>query len=164
MNTKMILPGVALALTVAGAPLASPQDAAKQRADTDNMVELLRKDVRAQKSDIIAKTMALDASQSAIFWPIYKLYEAERQAVGDEKLGIIQDFAEHFETLNDANAKGLIERSFVVEQKRLDVEKKYKDELLKVLPGKVVARFLQVDSRLNNLINLETSSQIPLVH
>jgi hypothetical protein len=163
MNTKMILPGVALALTVAVAPLASAQDAAKQRADVDNMVELMRKDVRAQKSDIIAKTMSLDAAQAAIFWPLYKQYEADLQVVNNDRLAVIQDFAEHFDTLNDANAKGLIERSFVVEQKRLDAQKKCKDEMLKVLPGKVVARFLQVDSRLNNLISLETSSQIPLV-
>jgi hypothetical protein len=164
MNTKMILPGVALALTVAGAPLASSQDAAKQRADIDNMVELLRKDVRGQKSEIIAKTMNFDAAQAATFWPIYKQYETERQAIGDERLGVIQDLAEHFDTLNDAKAKGLIERSFVIEQKRLDLEKKYKDEFLKVLPAKVVGRFLQVETRLNNLISLETSSQIPLVH
>lgn len=164
MNTKMILPAVALALTVAGAPLTSAQDAAKERADMDNLVELMRKDVRAQKSDIVAKTMSLDAAQAAIFWPVYKQYEAELQTVNNDRLAVIQDLAEHFETLNDANAKGLLERSFVVEQKRLDVQKKYKDEMLKVLPAKVVARFFQVDSRVNSLIGLETSSQIPLVH
>jgi len=36
--------------------------------------------------------------------------------------------------------------------------------MLKVLPTKTVARFFQVETRLNNLINLEISSQIPLVN
>ena len=36
--------------------------------------------------------------------------------------------------------------------------------MLKDLPTKTVARFLQVETRLNNLINLEISSQIPLVN
>jgi len=41
--------------------------------------------------------------------------------------------------------------------------KKYKGEFLKVLPAKTVARFLQVDSRLNVLLDLAAASQIPLV-
>ena len=64
---------------------------------------------------------------------------------------------------NDANATGLLERSFGIEDKRMAIEKKYKAEMLKVLPGKVVARFFQVDRRVNNLIDLKLSSQIPLV-
>ena len=126
--------------------------------------EALRKDVRAQKSDIISKTMNFDATQAAAFWPVYKAYEAERQALGNDRLAVIQDFADHFETLNDANAKGLLDRSMVIEEKRVALEKRYAGEFLKVLPGKTVARFFQVESRLNNLINLELASQIPLVN
>ena len=50
------------------------------------------------------------------------------------------------------------------EDKRLALTKKYKDELLKVLPAKTVARFLQVDSRLNKLVDLTIASEIPLVY
>src|SRR5262245_60503236 len=87
---------------------ASAKSAAATAADVDKLVELMRKDVRAQKADIIAKTMSLDSTQAAAFWPVYKQYETERQALGDERLGIIQDFAEHYDTLNDTNAKGLV--------------------------------------------------------
>ena len=71
--------------------------------------------MRAEKSDIIAKTMKLDATQAAAFWPVYKAYEAEREALGDQRLAVIQDLAEHFDTLNDAKAKGLLDRSFAIE-------------------------------------------------
>jgi hypothetical protein len=166
MTKKTIPLAAALALTV-GVSMASAQaesDAAKKRADLDRLVELMRKDVRAEKADIVAKTMELDADQAAAFWPVYKQYEAEAKALGDERLAVIQDLAEHFESLNDAKAKGLLERSLNVEEKRVALQRKYADEMLKVLPAKVVARFFQVDSRINNLINLEVSSQIPLVY
>jgi hypothetical protein len=156
-----------LASLVAMSALAQTPSAAgtgSQAADDDKLVELVRKDVRAEKADIIGKTMKLDAAQAAAFWPVYKAYETERQALGNERLAVIQDLAEHFDGLNDAKAKGLLDRSFAIEDKRLALEKKYKDELLKVLPAKVVARFFQVESRLNNLINLEISSAIPLVN
>jgi hypothetical protein len=167
MSTNARASAVLLALTIAVPVVALAQarskTAAEANADTERLVELLRKDVRAAKADIVGKTMNFDAAQAAAFWPVYKAYEAERQALGDARLGVIQDLAEHFETLNDAKAKGLLDRSFALEEQRLALEKKYKDELLKVLPAKTVARFFQVDSRINNLINLEISSQIPLV-
>jgi hypothetical protein len=142
----------------------TPPAGGAKAADTDKMIELLRKDVRAEKADIVAKTMKLDSAQATAFWPVYKAYEAERQALGDQRLAVIQDLAEHFDNLNDAKAKGLLDRSFAIEEQRLALEKKYKEEFLKVLPAKTVARFFQVESRLNNLINLEISSAIPLVN
>ena len=42
------------------------------------------------------------------------------------------------------------------------VEKKYKDEMLKALPAKLVARFFQLDRRINMLIDLTLSGKIPL--
>jgi hypothetical protein len=52
----------------------------------------------------------------------------------------------------------------VFEEKKLALSKKYKDEMLKVLPAKTVARFFQVDSRLNKLVELTVASEIPLVY
>lgn len=146
---------------IAGAQTAPAAEA--KPADIDKAIELYRKDVRAEKSDIIAKTMKLDTAQASAFWPVYKAYEAERQTLGDQRLAVIQDLAEHFDTLNDAKAKGLLDRSMAIQEQRVVLEKKYKDEFLRVLPAKTVARFFQVDSRVNNLIDLKISSQIPLV-
>jgi len=165
MKTKTLTwAATGLMLAVAASTTVRAQAPAAKAPDVDKLIELVRKDVRGQKADIIAKTMNFDAAQAAAFWPVYKAYEAERQALGNERLGVIQDLAEHFESLNDAKAKGLLDRSLVIEEKRVALEKRYAGEFLKVLPAKTVARFLQVESRLNNLINLELSSQIPLVN
>jgi hypothetical protein len=161
-NTLAIMVGAAVGLW-ATAPAFAQAKAADKPADVDQLVELLRKDVRAQKADIVAKTMKLDADQAAAFWPVYKAYDAERQALGDQRLFVIQDLADHFDALNDAKAKGLLERSLAIEEQRLALEKKYKDEFLKVLPAKTVARFFQVESRLDKLIDLKVASEIPLV-
>jgi len=166
MKRATCIQAAAIALCLASSieALAQQAPAKAPGADVDKLIELMRKDVRAGKADIVGKTMAFDAAQAAAFWPLYKQYETERQALGNERLAVIQDLAEHFDTLNDAKAKGLLERSFAIEDKRLALERKWKDEMLKVLPAKTVARFFQVETRLNNLINLEISSQIPLVN
>ena len=176
MKKTMLCAAAAVAVAMLSAGLAAAQtppakarpsaaaDPAQVRADNDKAVEALRKDARAGKADILGKTMALDSTQAAVFWPLYKQYEAESKTLGDERVGIIQDLAEHFDSLDDAKAKGLIERQVAFEDKRLALTKKYKDEMLKVLPAKTVARFLQVDSRLNKLIDLTIASEIPLVY
>jgi len=157
----MLSAGFAAAQTAAAK---APADPAKVRAEIDKAIEVLRKDARAGKSDILGKTMKLDSAQAAAFWPLYKQYEAEVKVLGDERLTIIQDLAEHFDSLDDAKAKALLDRQMALEDKKLAVAKKYKDEMLKVLPAKTVARFLQVDSRLNKLAELAVASDIPLVY
>lgn len=157
----MLSAGTAAAQT-AGAK--APADPAKIRAEIDKAIEAMRKDARAGKSDILGKTMELDAKQAAAFWPLYKAYEAELQTVNNERLAIIQDLAEHFDTLDDAKAKGLLDRQLAYEDKKLALMKKTKDEMLKALPAKTVARFFQIDSRLNALAGLTIASEIPLVY
>ena len=142
----------------------APADPAQARAEVDKAIEAMRKDARAGKSDILGKTLKLDSAQAAVFWPVYKQYEAEAKVLGDERLGIIQDLAEHFDALDDVKAKALLDRQMALEDKKLALQKKYKDEMLKVLPAKTVARFLQVDSRLNKLVELAVASEIPLVY
>jgi hypothetical protein len=142
----------------------APADPAKIQAEIDKAIEKLRVDARAGKADILGKTMKLDSQQAAAFWPVYKQYEAEAKALGDERLGIIQDLSDHFDSLDDVKAKALLERQLALEDKKLALTKKTKDEMLKVLPAKTVARFFQVDSRLNKLVELTVASEIPLVY
>ena len=172
MRKTILCAAAAVAVTMLFAgPLAAqtaaakaPADPAKVRAEIDKAIEALRSDARAGKSDILGKTMKLDSAQAAAFWPVYKQYEAEAKVLGDERVAIIQDLADHFDALDDVKAKALLDRQMALEDKKLALTKKYKDEMLKVLPAKSVARFLQVDSRLNKLVELAVASEIPLVY
>lgn len=162
----MLSAGFAAAQTAAAKPAAAkaPADPAQVRAEIDKAIAAMRKDVQAGKADILGKTMQLDATQAATFWPLYKQYQTEAQVLGDERVGIIQDLADHFDSLDDAKAKALLDRQMALEGKKLALQMKYKDEMLKVLPAKTVARFFQVDSRLNKLVELTVASEIPLVY
>lgn len=150
------------AATLAAAP--APDHHEGEEQDLQELIELMRKDVRAEKADIVAKTMELDADEAAAFWPVYKKYEAEATTLGDERLAIITDYADNIDTLTDEKAKDLITRSVALEGKEQALKEQYLKEFLAVVPAKVVARFFQVDNRINTLIDLELSGQIPLVY
>ena len=157
----MLSAGFAAAQTAAAKPAPDP---AQVRADIDKAIEALRKDARAGKADIVGKTMALDSTQAAAFWPLYKQYETEVKLLGDERLAIIQDLAEHFDEPRRRQGQGAARPPDGLEDKRVALTKKYKDVMLKALPAKTVARFFQVDSRLNKLVDLTVASEIPLVY
>ncbi len=165
---KTLAVGTALAALVLSVPALTAAPAPNQHEgemqDVDQLIELMRKDVRADKADIVAKTMELDAEEAATFWPVYKEYEAELKTLGDERLAIIKDYADHVDTLTDEKARDLITRSVALEGKEHALKTQYLDKFLAVLPAKIVARFFQVEARINNLIDLELSSQIPLAY
>ena len=165
---KMLAAGATLAAVAFSAAVLvaapAPDHHEGEEQDIQQLIDLMRKDVRAEKADIVAKTMELDADEAAAFWPVYKKYEAEGKALGDERLAIITDYADNIDTLTDEKAKDLITRSVALEGKEQALKEQYLQEFLAVVPAKVVARFFQMDNRINTLIDLELSSQIPLVY
>ena len=153
----------AAVLTLAIAGTSAHAAGTASPSSTDAAIEQLRKDTRTEKTDVIAGTMEFTTDEAAKFWPLYKKYEAERQAIGNEKVALIKDFAANFKALQDDKAKELLTKLVSVEDKTLAAKRQFVQELQKVLPAKTVARYYQVDNRIDLLVNLELASQIPLV-
>ncbi len=141
---KMLAAGATIAALALSAAVvvAAPDHHEGEEQDIQQLIELTRKDVRAEKADIVAKTMELDADQAALFWPVYKKYEAEAKALGDERLAIITDYAENIDTLTDEKAKDLITRSVALEGKEQALKEQYLEEFLAVAAGQGGGPFL----------------------
>ena len=129
----------------------------------DQDIALLRTDIKTDKATLITVNMKFTAEESAAFWPVYKKYEDELSAIGDTRLAIIKDYAQNFETMTNDKASELTEQWFQTEEQRLHLKEKYFGELQKVLPAKTAARFIQVENRLNLLLDLQLAGAIPLV-
>src|SRR6478735_4704642 len=54
--------------------------------NVDAYIDLLRKDVRSQKSGVMSEIMQLDPDEAAKFWPIYRDYDAELTKVNDLRI------------------------------------------------------------------------------
>ena len=129
----------------------------------DRNIELMRANVRYEKSKWIRANVPMSEKQAEVFWPLYRRYEQELTKIGEERLLMIEDYAEHHENLTDAKARAILDQSFAIDSKVQTIRRIYKNEFLTVLPPKIVARFFQVEHRLNLLIDLEVAAQIPLV-
>ena len=159
----------ASALVIAGlnvAPLHAQAQAqgAQQQKEFDAAIEQARKEARADVNTLITEAMRFSADDAAKFWPMFKTYEAKRKALNDERLALIKDFAANYGTLNDAKAKQLMDNALAVEEKGLSAKKQFLAEMGKAFPAKTVARFAQVHSRIELLVDVMLAQGIPLVH
>ena len=134
-----------------------------QAQDMNSFMELLRKDIKAEKTAVLTEVMNFTDAESEIFWPLYREYEFEFDKLVDARIEVIKDYANSYDSMTDEIAKDLIDRSFKLQEKRLKLNKKYWKTFSKKLNPITAARFLQVNGQINDLIDLQIASELPLV-
>ena len=141
----------------------APPATKNPQASLDQDVALLRQDVQSQKKQIIASNLQLTDADATKFWPVYDQYTAEVTKLGDQKYALIKEYAQGFGTLTDEQALSLIKRSLALDEQTAQLRTKYVPIFNRVLPGKKVATFFQMDRRISALIDLKLASEIPFV-
>ncbi len=129
----------------------------------NDLVEVVRSDVRTQKQAIVMSALNLTEAQSAVFAPIYDEYTGAMKSHWDKRLQLIKDYGAKLETMNDEVANSLMKRSNSLEKENLALRDKFAKKVTKVLPATIAARWMQVENRLGKLIDLQLAQEIPLV-
>jgi hypothetical protein len=151
-----MIPAAALAQ---GTPAPTQGPTAEQKAALQSM----EKDLLAERTDIIAKNLGLSAEQASRFWPLYEKYQAELRTIVDAQLQAVTRYANGYQSLDDAQALEFVNATIDRDAAAAALRRKWLPEFQKILPGKVAARFMQIDRRLSLLTQLELASKIPLV-
>ena len=121
--------------------------------------------LRAERKLFLSRALELSAEEGAAFWPIYERYTDELRAAGDLRQKIILDYAASYrsKSMTDETAAQLIADALKYEQRVLDVRKSYAKKMRRALSAIKLARFLQLEYRLDTVNNLVLASQIPLM-
>jgi hypothetical protein len=131
--------------------------------ETDKAVQLLRRDLRAEKKQLIALNLPLTPDEAAKFWPVYDQYTADMSKTYDEFYKLLKDYAQVQTTITDAQASSLMKRWAELNVQVAQTRQRYIPLVEKVIPARKAAQFFQVDRRLYALIDLQIMSQTPLV-
>jgi hypothetical protein len=126
-------------------------------------IELMRSDVRQQKTEIAGIVMQLDAEESAKFWPVYKDFEKELANLYDNVVGMVKDYTAKYENMTNQVADDLANRALDFEKQRNELKRTYYKRFKDALDPVVAARFLQVENQIERLIDLQISSELPVV-
>lgn len=158
LATMMMLTSVSVKQVQAQAPANT-----SGQSSVDQDIDLMRKDVRSQKKQIIAANLQLTDAEAVKFWPLYDQYTAELVKINDAKYAAIKDYATNYDSLTDDKALSLMRQILGVDQSVAQLRQKYVPIVGKVISGKKTALFFQLDRRLTALIDLQLASAIPMI-
>jgi Spy/CpxP family protein refolding chaperone len=158
-----------LKMLVAAVVMCSASAFAQTAADpstkplTDQDIAMLRQDVSTAKMDVITHTMQFTDKEAAAFWPVYEGYAAAQKQVGDQKIALIKDYAQNYDTIDDAKATSMSQKMFSIDAETVALRQKWFPKFVAVLGAKRAAKFMQVDNRLTMIMNLQIASVVPLI-
>ncbi|HKE06497.1 MAG TPA: hypothetical protein VKB48_01650, partial [Candidatus Acidoferrum sp.] len=86
-------------------PRTTAQTATKQESTphviSDQDLDLLRKDIRSQRKQLIAANLKLTDAEATKFWPVYDQYVSELITINDRKFAVIQEYADNYGKLTN---------------------------------------------------------------
>ncbi len=169
----MIVLGFALgALTPRGggalAQTAAPQPAPQMKTDDllqgdiTSDIELTRASIQVRRQALVTAAMDLAPKDADVFWPLYREYREEMAKVNDRFVRLLTGYLENYDSLTDEAARKMLDEYLSIDRARNGVKSTFVPRFGKVIPAKQVARFFQIDNKLDAVINAELAKLIPL--
>jgi hypothetical protein len=146
-------------------PSPVPPSSADGTADglTDQQLALLRKDISSIKKQLVAANLSLTDGEATRFWPVYDQYAVDFGKINETRTAIIKEYSNGYGSLTDDQADNLIRRWLDTDISAAQLRQKYVPIMRSVLPGKKAATFFQLDRRISMMIDIQLTSQLPLV-
>jgi Spy/CpxP family protein refolding chaperone len=152
-----------LAAIIVSAPSLVPTVSSAQDAEVWTVIQQLQADMRADRQAVVAANMPLTEAEAQAFWPVYKAYRTEADMIGDRHAKAIIEYANKYDTMDDATAESLAKQTFKIDHDRVSLIEKYYKNVKKVLTPSKAARAAQIERKLDMIVALGVSSEVPLV-
>jgi hypothetical protein len=126
-------------------------------------VDLVQSLYGIEKKAIVEEFVQPKAVNRVLFWEVYDQYEVERKTVGKERIALLNEFAEKYETMTNEEADAWMKKVMKLGLKQDKLIGQYYMSVKKVTSPIVAMRFYQVESYLLSAIRLEILDVIPFV-
>jgi len=125
--------------------------------------EISPEEIKKDKRAIVEKTLELTGHEEGSFWPLYDEYQKELERV-NEKLGtLITEYVSEYKTLTDDRAGMIMKQYLDIDDERLALRRAYIKKFSRILPARKVARYFQLENKLESVIRFDNALRIPLV-
>jgi hypothetical protein len=126
-------------------------------------LEILVATIEANKKALVAVNLDLEDAEARAFWPVYDRYEGDLSSVNDRFVQLIEDYTTNFATMSDEKAGQIVEDFLAIERERAEVREKYLEPFSKALPWRKVARFYQIENKMQAIFRYELARSIPVI-
>lgn len=132
---------------------------------TEAQLDAARAELQAGRDQIIREDLQLSGEELAAFWPIYEQYLADLAPIRERKASLINQFMAAYRggEFTDDFAEFLIKENFAIKADWAGVQKAYVERFRDVVPVQTVARFLQLENKLDAEVDAQLALIVPLV-
>jgi hypothetical protein len=134
-----------------------------QAQDFDSEIEFFQSAYGLEKKAIVENFINLSGESATAFWIVYNEYETERKSLGKERMAVLSDYAEQYESITNEQADALMLRALANRASKEKLMKKYYKKVKKVTDAKTATQFIQLEAYLGAAIQYALLESIPFV-
>lgn len=128
-------------------------------------LEAARAELQAGRDQIIREDLQLSEDELSEFWPVYQQYVFELAVVRERKAVLVGRFLEAYRRgeFTEEFAEWLIAENFAIKDASTDVQESFVERFKAVLSVQQVARFYQLENKLDAEVDARMALIVPLV-
>ena len=127
----------------------------------DEYIKLLQENVGQERAQLMGAVLQPTPDEAAKFWPIYEEYQAELAKLNDSQMQNIRNYASEYAQLSDEKAEQLTNEDLNLRKQRGELLARTYERVKQSLGGVTAARFLQIESQLELLVDLQLDALLP---
>jgi UTP:GlnB (protein PII) uridylyltransferase len=132
-------------------------------AKTQRVINIARHLFNDKRNATLAYNMTFTQTEKEKFWPVYREYRKAMASVGNKRMAVISDYADHFTNMSESKAKQLLDQHFANEKENIKIKEKYVRKFRKFLPQSKVVRIMQIEHRTDAMIDMKIAEGVPLM-
>jgi hypothetical protein len=126
-------------------------------------IDMLQAMYGQEKKQIVADFIKLDGDAKTNFWMLYDQYEAERKALGIQRINLIGVYAEYYHNVDDGGLDVLAKEMLRLAKSNDDLIAKYYNKIKKKAGVRPATQFIQIEHYLLSNIRATILEEIPFI-
>jgi hypothetical protein len=143
-----------------GGLVAASFDSRSAKNNIDEYIVLLRENVPAQRAQITGAMLQLTPEESKKFWPVYAEFLASINKLNDSRMQNLTAYAANYGQMSDEQMDRVMKQELNLRKQRDELLTQYYEKF-KPVGAETAARFLLVESQLENIADLQLDSMLP---
>lgn len=152
-----------VAMVFAGAMLAGPSVWAQGNLTDGTDLQALRAAAKADRKALVASTLQLTDAEARKFWPLYDTYQRTVDLANRERTVALEGLIAPNKPISDLYAKSLAKELVVADETEVRARRKLYNGLMRALPAKKAARYLQLEAKIRAAQFYDVAGAIPLI-
>jgi hypothetical protein len=152
----IITTSLAAALTMSAVAQTRQDNSAQLREE--RLAEIL-----TQRETIIGRNLFMTPDERRDFWPLYRKYREERDAVDTRANRLTADLEQNFGNITTDLARKFTATMLELQRDDLAIKSKYRRSFEKALTPVKAAKFYQIENKLDAAVNFYRAERVPLM-